>query len=114
MPYGERREALRAPEVSVHPEKGLGSRTNKITTRNLDLFYGTKQALCNISLDLAEREVTAFIGPSGCGKSTYIRTLNRMNDLIPGVRITGSVIMDDVDIYQKGLDVVELRKRVGM
>lgn len=87
---------------------------NKIVTRDLNLFYGTKRALQNISLDLAERQVTAFIGPSGCGKSTYLRTLNRMNDLIPGVKITGSVKMDDVDIYQKGLDVVELRKRVGM
>src|SRR5438105_4255084 len=86
----------------------------KVHTRDLNLFYGQKQALKNISIDIRERQVTAFIGPSGCGKSTYLRTLNRMNDLIPGVRITGEVRIDDVDIYQKGLDVVELRKRVGM
>ncbi|MDP4200614.1 MAG: phosphate ABC transporter ATP-binding protein PstB [Bacteroidota bacterium] len=86
----------------------------KVQTKNLNLFYGIKQALRDITLDIRERQVTAFIGPSGCGKSTYLRTLNRMNDLIPGVRITGEVRIDDVDIYQKGLDVVELRKRVGM
>ena len=89
-------------------------KATKITTRDLNLFYGTKQALRDISLDIAECQVTAFIGPSGCGKSTYLRTLNRMNDLIGGVKITGSVYMDGVDIYEKGLDVVELRKRVGM
>ncbi|HEX5317060.1 MAG TPA: phosphate ABC transporter ATP-binding protein PstB [Candidatus Kapabacteria bacterium] len=86
----------------------------KIATRDLNLFYGAKQALRNITLDIAEGLVTAFIGPSGCGKSTYLRTINRMNDLIPGVRITGTVEMDGVNIYERGLDVVELRKRVGM
>ena len=87
---------------------------NKITTSDLNLFYGSKQALKSIALDIAERQVTAFIGPSGCGKSTYLRTLNRMNDLIAGVRITGNIRIDGIDIYQKGLDVVDLRKRVGM
>ncbi len=87
---------------------------NKITTSDLNLFYGSKQALKSIALDIAERQVTAFIGPSGCGKSTYLRTLNRMNDLIAGVKITGNIRIDGVDIYQKGLDVVDLRKRVGM
>ncbi len=86
----------------------------KVVTRDLNLFYGTKQALSKIALDIRERQVTAFIGPSGCGKSTYLRTLNRMNDLIGGVKITGEVKIDGIDIYQKGLDVVELRKRVGM
>ena len=86
----------------------------KVLTRDLDLYYGSKQALKNISLDIGERQVTAFIGPSGCGKSTYLRTLNRMNDLIAGVKITGEVQIDGINIYQKGLDVVELRKRVGM
>ena len=112
----ERSRALvQAPEIDV-PRKREPTALNaaKIATRDLNLFYGTKQALCNISLDIAESQVTAFIGPSGCGKSTYLRTLNRMNDLIGGVRITGSVHMDGVDIYEKGLDVVELRKRVGM
>lgn len=86
----------------------------KISTRNLNLFYDQKQALRNISLDLKPNQVSALIGPSGCGKSTYLRSLNRMNDLIDGVRIKGNVLIDDVDIYDKSVDVVELRKRVGM
>jgi phosphate transport system ATP-binding protein len=92
----------------------MEQRQMKVTTRDLDLFYGPKQALKKISLDIPERQVMAFIGPSGCGKSTYLRTLNRMNDLIPGVKITGEVKIDGVDIYDRDLDVVELRKRVGM
>lgn len=86
----------------------------KILTDNLSLFYGTKQALKSVSLSIPQNKVTALIGPSGCGKSTYLRSLNRMNDLIDGVRIEGRVIIDDVDIYHKDVDVVELRKRVGM
>lgn len=87
---------------------------DKIVTSELNLWYGQKQALKGISMKIPPNKVTAFIGPSGCGKSTYLRSLNRMNDLIDGVRITGSVTIDDVDIYDKGVDVVELRKRVGM
>ncbi|HSQ75936.1 MAG TPA: phosphate ABC transporter ATP-binding protein PstB [Bacteroidota bacterium] len=87
---------------------------NKITARNLNLWYGQKNALRNISLDIAPNQVTALIGPSGCGKSTFLRSLNRMNDLIDNVRIEGDVLIDDVDIYDKSVDVVELRKRVGM
>ena len=86
----------------------------KIRTRNLNLFYGEKQALRNVSLEIKPNQVTALIGPSGCGKSTYLRSLNRMNELIDGVRIEGNVLIDDVDIYEKSVDVVELRKRVGM
>jgi phosphate transport system ATP-binding protein len=86
----------------------------KITTKDLDLFYGTKQALNKVTLNIPDRQVMAFIGPSGCGKSTYLRTINRMNDLIPGVKITGEVKIDGVDIYDRELDVVELRQRVGM
>jgi phosphate transport system ATP-binding protein len=86
----------------------------KIVSKDLDLFYGPKQALKKISLNIPDRQVMAFIGPSGCGKSTYLRTINRMNDLIPGVKITGEVKIDGVDIYDKDLDVVELRQRVGM
>jgi phosphate transport system ATP-binding protein len=86
----------------------------KILTENLSLFYGAKQALKSVSLSIPQNKVTALIGPSGCGKSTYLRSLNRMNDLIDGVRIEGKVIIDDVDIYHKDVDVVELRKRVGM
>ncbi|MDH3252162.1 MAG: phosphate ABC transporter ATP-binding protein PstB [Ignavibacteria bacterium] len=88
--------------------------TYKIRTRDLSLHYGTKQALSRITLDIPTKNVTAFIGPSGCGKSTYLRTMNRMNDLIDNVRIEGTVLIDDVDIYHKDIDVVELRKRVGM
>jgi phosphate transport system ATP-binding protein len=86
----------------------------KIKTRDLNLHYGSKQALHHISLNIPTKNVTAFIGPSGCGKSTYLRTMNRMNDLIDNVRIEGSVLIDDIDIYHKDVDVVELRKRVGM
>lgn len=86
----------------------------KISVEKLNLFYGAKQALHDISLDVPEHKVTAFIGPSGCGKSTFLRTLNRMNDLIDGVRITGSVKIDDVNVYDRGIDVVRLRKRIGM
>ncbi len=86
----------------------------KISVRKLNFFYGTAQALHDISLDIQERVVTAFIGPSGCGKSTFIRTLNRMNDVIAGTRVNGEVLIDGRDIYAPGTDVVDLRRRVGM
>lgn len=86
----------------------------KIVSRNLSLWYGTKQALKNINLEVPEKKITALIGPSGCGKSTYIRCLNRMNDLVNGVRIEGDVLYDGVNIYGKEVDVVEIRKRIGM
>jgi phosphate transport system ATP-binding protein len=86
----------------------------KIITKNLNLYYGEKQALKNISLDIPANRVTALIGPSGCGKSTFLRSLNRMNDLIDNVRTDGSVLIDGTDIYHNGIDVVELRKKVGM
>ncbi|MDI6779289.1 MAG: phosphate ABC transporter ATP-binding protein PstB [Bacteroidota bacterium] len=86
----------------------------KIQTKNLSLFYGTKQALNNITLDIPTNRVTALIGPSGCGKSTFIRSLNRMNDLIENVSINGEVFIDAVNIYEENIDVVELRKKVGM
>ncbi len=108
----ETKHMVRVAESVSRPETPQGN--YKIVTRDLNLFYGAKQALRSISLDIVERQVTAFIGPSGCGKSTYLRTLNRMNDLIAGVRITGNIKIDGVDIYEKGLDVVDLRKRVGM
>lgn len=85
----------------------------KLSTKNLDLFYGEVQALKKINIDIEERQVTALIGPSGCGKSTFLKTLNRMNDLVPSVKITGEVKLDGKDIF-KDYDVVELRKRVGM
>jgi len=85
----------------------------KVKIRNLDLFYGDFQALTKVNMVIPEREITAFIGPSGCGKSTFLKTLNRMNDLVEGCRITGEVLLDGEDIY-KGTDVNLLRKRVGM
>jgi phosphate transport system ATP-binding protein len=86
----------------------------KIVTKNLNLFYGTSQALKNISIEVPEKKITAFIGPSGCGKSTFLRVLNRMNDLIDGVKIEGEVYIDGVNIYDKQIDEVNLRKSVGM
>jgi phosphate transport system ATP-binding protein len=86
----------------------------RLSTDKLNLYYGSFQALRNISLDIPERAITAIIGPSGCGKSTFLRVFNRMNDLITGVRIEGKVELDGIDIYAREIDVVELRKRVGM
>ena len=87
---------------------------DKIVVSNLDLFYSEQQALNNISLAMKEKSVTALIGPSGCGKSTFLRSLNRMQDLIPNVKISGQVMIDGQDIYATDTDVVLLRKRVGM
>lgn len=86
----------------------------KIKVTDLSLFYSEKKALSNISVDILSKRVTAFIGPSGCGKSTFLRVINRMNDLIDNVKITGDVLIDGINIYDKNLDVVNLRKRIGM
>ncbi|MEN8212007.1 MAG: phosphate ABC transporter ATP-binding protein PstB [Thermodesulfobacteriota bacterium] len=86
----------------------------KMHTQGLDFFYGNFQALENISIEFVENRVTALIGPSGCGKSTYLRCLNRMNDLIPGTRVKGRAMLDQKDIYDPSVDVVDLRRRVGM
>jgi phosphate transport system ATP-binding protein len=85
-----------------------------VEARDLNFFYGAKQALHGINLKVPARSVTAFIGPSGCGKSTFLRTINRMNDIIPNTRLEGSLLLDGQDIYEPGVDVVELRRRVGM
>ncbi len=85
-----------------------------ITVKNLDLYYGDHKALNGISMDIERNSITAFIGPSGCGKSTFLRTLNRMNDLIPNVKIDGEVIYDGKNIYDKNVDIYNLRKEVGM
>jgi phosphate transport system ATP-binding protein len=87
---------------------------NKFEICNLNLYYGSHQVLKDIGLNIQQHRVTSLIGPSGCGKSSLLRTLNRMNDLIPGVRIEGSILLDGEDIYSHDVDVVELRKRVGM
>nr|WP_314436547.1 phosphate ABC transporter ATP-binding protein PstB [uncultured Brevundimonas sp.] len=86
----------------------------KITARDVSVFYGEKQALYDVSLDIPDKTVTAFIGPSGCGKSTFLRTMNRMNDTIAGCKVTGRIAMDDEDINDRSIDPVLLRARVGM
>jgi phosphate transport system ATP-binding protein len=86
----------------------------KVVVKNLELYYGSFKALHGISIAIPAKQVTAFIGPSGCGKSTLLRSINRMNDLIAGVRITGSIAIDSQDIYDPRVDLIELRKRVGM
>jgi len=86
----------------------------KIFTKDLNLYYGANHALKDINMDINEKAITAFIGPSGCGKSTYLRTLNRMNDLIPDVKISGEVILDGENIYDSRVDTTLLRKKVGM
>ncbi|MCX7833527.1 MAG: phosphate ABC transporter ATP-binding protein PstB [Ignavibacteria bacterium] len=86
----------------------------KIITRNLNCFYDKTQALFDVSMEIEANKITALIGPSGCGKSTFLRTLNRMNDIIYRYRVEGDVIIDGIDIYKERIDVVELRKRVGM
>jgi phosphate transport system ATP-binding protein len=92
----------------------MNSQPLRIHTTNLHVHYGTKHALKNVSLDIRTNHVTALIGPSGCGKSTFLRSLNRMNDLIENVKITGEVFFDSTSIYEPSVDAVELRKKVGM
>ena len=87
---------------------------SRIAARGVSVFYGDKKAIDDVSIDIADDYVTAFIGPSGCGKSTFLRTLNRMNDTIPGARVEGEITLDGQDIYTSGMDVVHLRARVGM
>jgi phosphate transport system ATP-binding protein len=90
------------------------SETLKIAARNVNIYYGAKQAIDNVSIDIATEHVTSFIGPSGCGKSTFLRALNRMNDTIPSCRVEGNIELDGKDIYGNAMDVVQLRARVGM
>ena len=87
---------------------------SKISARDVNVFYGDKRAIDSVSIEIDAGVVTAFIGPSGCGKSTFLRTLNRMNDTIPGCRVDGTIRLDGEDIYGSGMDVVQLRARVGM
>ena len=86
----------------------------KIKTKNLDLYYGENHALKGVNMDIMQNAVTALIGPSGCGKSTYLKTLNRMNDFVPGIKITGEITLDGENIYAPGVDATLLRKKVGM
>src|SRR5512135_460896 len=102
-----------APMTSFAP-KIVAAVPAKITARDVCVFYGAKQALFNVNIDIPKNAVTAFIGPSGCGKSTFLRCINRMNDTIPIARVKGRIEMDGQDIYDPSLDVVQLRARVGM
>ena len=86
----------------------------KISTRNVNVYYGEKQAISNVSIDVDMDNVTAFIGPSGCGKSTFLRSINRMNDTVAGARVEGQIMLDGQDVYASSMDVVQLRARVGM
>lgn len=103
---------VKRPANSGIPQKE--PRQAKIEARDLSFYYGTSQALYNITMTIPERSVTALIGPSGCGKSTFLRTLNRMNDIVDGTRHVGEVLLEGHDIYASDVDVVALRKRVGM
>lgn len=103
------------PKFEIRSHAGSApSALPKVAVNNLDFYYGKHQALHGISITLPERRVTAFIGPSGCGKTTFLRTLNRMNDVIAGTRVEGEVLIDGKNIYDSGADVVELRRKVGM
>jgi phosphate transport system ATP-binding protein len=102
---------LNAAVENVFPEPVAEA---KISARNVSVYYGAKQAIDSVSIDIPKNYVTAFIGPSGCGKSTFLRTINRMNDTIAGARVDGEILLDGEDIYRSGMDVVQLRARVGM
>jgi phosphate transport system ATP-binding protein len=104
---------MKIDSVLLNDNKVVGNNI-KLVTDNLDLYYGDFQALRGINLRIPERAITSIIGPSGCGKSTFLRVFNRMNDLIKDARIEGKIQLDSIDIYSKDIDVVELRKRVGM
>ena len=104
-----------AEETPVEtPPAPASNRATKIESRDVNVYYADKHALKHVDLEVYENEVTALIGPSGCGKSTYLRCLNRMNDVIDICRVTGTIILDETDIYNPALDVVQLRARVGM
>jgi phosphate transport system ATP-binding protein len=102
------------PQPTRRADPGAADHPVSVGVKGLNFYYGTKQALHDITIDIYRNLVTAFIGPSGCGKSTFLRTLNRMNDIIAGTRIDGHVVIDGRDIYGPGVDVVALRRRVGM
>lgn len=106
--------AVTVKEASLEAVGAPGPMTPKINVSSLSLWYGKTQALHNVALEIPSREITALIGPSGCGKSTFLRCLNRMNDLIDNVRISGEVQLDGQNIYASGVDLIQLRKRVGM
>ena len=105
---------LKMPTLDVHSSVADARTDTKVAATDVNVFYGEKQALQNVSVNIPDRSVMSFIGPSGCGKSTFLRCINRMNDTIPSAKVTGKIVIDDQDIYDKSLDVVQLRARVGM
>ena len=107
-------EQAKQLHVTNKNNKNLHMKDIKIKVNDLSLYYGEKKALNEITMDIPANKVTALIGPSGCGKSTFLRCINRMNDLIPSVSITGKMLVEDIDIYDKNVDVVNIRKKIGM
>ena len=105
---------LKMPTLDVQSSPVEVRNETKVSAQDVNVFYGDKQALQNVSVNIPDRAVMAFIGPSGCGKSTFLRCINRMNDTIPIAKVTGKIIIDNQDIYDPSLDVVQLRARVGM
>jgi phosphate transport system ATP-binding protein len=106
---------LKMPTIDVHESPAKEAKTEiKVIAQDVNVYYGDKHALKNVSVNVPDRAVMAFIGPSGCGKSTFLRCINRMNDTVPSARVTGKIVIDDQDIYDRSLDVVQLRARVGM
>ena len=105
---------IRIPSQNASEEKSVKELPGKIIAQNVNFYYGKTQALRGINLDIRERQITALIGPSGCGKTTFLRTLNRMNDLIPGARLVGKICIDGQDVYSKSVDPILLRRKVGM
>jgi phosphate transport system ATP-binding protein len=103
-----------APHVAAAASRALCATDTKVEARSVNVFYGAKQALYNVDLDIRARQVTSLIGPSGCGKSTFLRSINRMNDIIDGCRVEGKLRVEGEDIYAPGTDVVKLRARIGM
>ena len=101
-------------DLAAHQHARAPASAPKMRARGVNVYYGNKKAIDDVSIDVSQENVTAFIGPSGCGKSTFLRTLNRMNDTIPNARVDGSIELDGEDIYSSGMDVVQLRARVGM
>lgn len=108
------KKKLEIPELKQKPVFFIDSETPHVQSNDFSVFYGNNEAIVKASLVIPEKKVTAIIGPSGCGKSTYLRAINRMNDLIPGCYTRGSLIFDDEDIYGPYVDVVQIRKRIGM
>ena len=110
----EKEHHLVTEQLKYKDKQAVSDQPGQIRAENLSLFYGSFQALQSVNIEIPAYQVTALIGPSGCGKSTFLKTLNRMNDLIDGVRVDGHVYIDDVDIYGDAVDVPLLRKKIGM